>query len=187
MVDYLSNPKKCIVDDCSNFTYYPDIGFNEALVYSELYEVLNLYVRKLNALYESYQADEMNDVDFSNLDKDNEAILLNTIKKINEDDNMRIITLIGDIVIEGLIKYTDMLGKSCIESFNGSMVDQILLFLLELFLFFCVGKGILSKMIKNKQIEIDELVDLVFTVPTSTINIVPKYRRFIETGVFDDE
>jgi len=42
-------------------------------------------------------------------------------------------------------------------------------------------------MAKVKMIEMEELVNIVFTIPTSTINIVPQYRRFIETSEINDD
>ena len=33
----------------------------------------------------------------------------------------------------------------------------------------------------------NEIVNIIFVIPTSTINMIPQFKKFVETGSFDEE
>jgi len=41
--------------------------------------------------------------------------------------------------------------------------------------------------IKNKNKILREMVDIIFIIPNSTVNMVPQLKRFIETASFEEE
>jgi len=92
-----------------------------------------------------------------------------------------------DHIVSGLQEFDVLLLDYVDQNTKSSYIFVIILFVLSAIISPYIYFTSLKKMAKNKLVEMEELVNIVFTIPTSTINIVPQYRRFIETSEINDD
>lgn len=187
--DFLSDTDSCNIEDCESLNFSSDIGYNIANIKLPLYGMIDYYIRKLTSLYNRNLANGIlhdDDVDIYYNIK-NAEYCQNTITQVNTDKLLRSIESFGPVVIQSLMDLTDLLTQNMASDYNIQIIFQIVFFVLGIFIFPLVTRNLLSNIIKDKKKEIIELIEMIFVVPLSTINIIPKYRRFIETGKLDDE
>jgi len=89
-------------------------------------------------------------------------------------------------IFYGLEQFDDILYNNVYESINGTL----------LYLTFITIAGVISivtasivtykTVIKTNEI-LNELVNVIFIIPQSTINMIPQFKRFIETGSFEED
>jgi len=85
-----------------------------------------------------------------------------------------------------LVKFDNILYNNIFESIQGTI----------LYLMFITIVGVISittatiityrTVIKTNEM-MNEIVNIIFVIPTSTINMIPQFKKFVETGSFDEE
>ncbi|ORX43646.1 hypothetical protein BCR36DRAFT_586578 [Piromyces finnis] len=76
------------------------------------------------------------------------------------------------------------------ENIKGSVKKIMMLLLLAIFgdiIFYITSFLIAYKDIHTTNKILNELVNIIFIIPQSTINMIPQFKRFIETGSFEEE
>jgi len=86
----------------------------------------------------------------------------------------------------GLEKFDTILYDMLLESIRSTMMYLIAIIFVGVALI-SVAFLIIYRMIKSTNENLNELVNLIFVIPQSTINMIPQLRRFIETGGADDD
>jgi len=86
----------------------------------------------------------------------------------------------------GLEKFDTILYDMLFESIRSTMVYLIIIIFVGISLI-SLAFLIIYKMIKSTNENLNELVNLIFIIPPSTINMIPQFKRFIETGGADEE
>ncbi len=90
-----------------------------------------------------------------------------------------------DHIIAGCLKSEEVLFEHILNSIKTSIITIILLIIIGIILYL-ISFIISYKFMKAVNKILEELVDVIFIVPQSTINMVPQFKRFIETGSFED-
>ncbi|ORX86349.1 hypothetical protein BCR32DRAFT_290074 [Anaeromyces robustus] len=109
------------------------------------------------------------------------------IYQINNNDVLKFQNHTMNHIISGLQEFDQLLLDYVESSSTTTFIVMIVLFVVSAIISPYIYFTSLKKMAKVKIIEMEELVNIVFTIPTSTINIVPQYRRFIETSEINDD
>jgi len=89
-------------------------------------------------------------------------------------------------ILGGLTKFSNIMYDNVQESIRSIMLYIIVIFMITGG--FVSGSFFLTfKIILKTKKSLEELANIVFLVPQSTINMVPQYKRFIETASFEEE
>lgn len=109
------------------------------------------------------------------------------INDVKTNDVLRFQNLTLQHIVSGLQEFDVLLLDYVDNATKKSYIIVIILFVVSAIISPYIYFTSLKKMAKVKMVEMEELVNIVFTIPTSTINIVPQYRRFIETSEINDD
>jgi len=90
-----------------------------------------------------------------------------------------------DHIIAGCLKSEEVLFDHVLESVKSSIELLILMIAIGVVLYF-ISFIIAYRLMKNTNKILEELVNIIFIVPQSTINMIPQFKRFIETGSFEE-
>jgi hypothetical protein len=111
----------------------------------------------------------------------------NLLETFRTNDVLRFQNLTMFHIVVGLQEFDQLLLDYVEDSSETTFILVIVLFVVSAIISPYIYFTSLKKMAKVKMIEMEELVNIVFTIPQSTINIVPQYRRFIETSEINDD
>ncbi|OUM61736.1 hypothetical protein PIROE2DRAFT_12191 [Piromyces sp. E2] len=185
-LDSLLIDQKCRLEEdvCDTIVEVPSIEVTKNIVKLGLNELIEEFIDKAKAtLYGSHI------IEFKNEDHMYGSIIesnLDFILKCFDDGNFLFQFNTADHVIGALTKFDDLLYDNLFQSLKS----------VSLYLVFIVIGGtiliIISFFITYRTIKLtsdtlNELVNMIFIIPTSTINMIPQFKRFIETGSFEEE
>eukprot|EP00833_Pecoramyces_ruminatium_P005484 jgi/Orpsp1_1/1179516/evm.model.c7180000069650.1 len=179
---------KCYYGNCtSDPNYDSKIGYVQDIVTLPLNDLIQENISKVYRLLRETDFSYLNS--FSNLfaggiDKEGAQKILDTM---NTNDVLRFQNLTMFHIIAGLQEFDQLLLDYVDNSSDNTFLYVIILFICSAIISPYIYFTSLKKMAKIKMVEMEELVNIVFTIPTSTINIVPQYRRFIETSEINDD
>jgi len=88
--------------------------------------------------------------------------------------------------INGLDKFYTTLFESLFQTVRSTML-YLILFVLGGTILLVISFIISKRSIKSNQRILNEMVDIIFFIPKSTINMVPQLKRFIETATFEED
>jgi len=179
---------KCYYGNCtSDPDYNSKIGYVQDIVTLPLNDLIQENISKVYRL--------LRETDFSYLstyanlfaggiDQEGARKILDTL---HTNDVLRFQNLTMFHIITGLQEFDQLLLDYVKESSDTTFLLVIILFICSAVISPYIYFASLKKMAKVKMVEMEELVNIVFTIPTSTINIVPQYIRFIETSEINDD
>jgi len=180
---------KCYLENCTiDPDYDSRIGYVEDIVTLPLNDLIEESISRVHRL--------LRETDFTYLSSYTDLSLgggitkKKAVKLINEvktNDVLRFQNLTLQHIVSGLQEFDVLLLDYVDNATKKSYIIVIILFALSAIISPYIYFTSLKKMAKVKMIEMEELVNIVFTIPTSTINIVPQYRRFIETSEINDD
>jgi len=91
-----------------------------------------------------------------------------------------------DHLIAGLLKFDSILYDNLFETVKSTMLYLVFIIIGGVVLII-ISFIISLRTIRRTSESLNELVNTIFVIPTSTINMIPQFKRFIETGSFDEE
>jgi len=90
------------------------------------------------------------------------------------------------ILFDGLERFDAILYNDLFNSIRVTLLYLIIIIFIGIF-FISISAVITYKMIKSTNEILNELVNMIFIIPTSTINMIPQFKRFVETGSFEED
>jgi len=89
-------------------------------------------------------------------------------------------------IFDGLVKFDNILYNTIFDSIHGTIIYLTFITMLGIVSITTATIITYRTVIKTNEM-MNELVSILFIIPTSTINMVPQFKRFLETGSFDEE
>ncbi|ORX43142.1 hypothetical protein BCR36DRAFT_146999 [Piromyces finnis] len=174
--------------NCTSDPYYDSkIGYVEDVVTLPLNDLIKENVSKVYRLLRETDFSYLNSIPNLFADEINKEKAVSLIDSINTNDVLKFQNLTMNHIVSGLQEFDTLLLDYIGLQTKSSYIFVIVLFIVSAVISPYIYFSSLKKMAKNKMIEMEELVNIVFAIPTSTINIVPQYRRFIETSEINDD
>ncbi|OUM67884.1 hypothetical protein PIROE2DRAFT_58476 [Piromyces sp. E2] len=183
--DFIIN-KSCKLDEdvCENLEEIPEIGFTKNIVQMGMNEILDEMINAGMAIVQS-----VNIKDYKTNENLYENFLVGSkecIERCFMNPNFYFIYSILDHAIAALKKSEEVLFSNVMQSVRETMTYLIFIILLDIILFI-VSFVITYRVMKSTNKILEELVNIIFLIPQSTINMIPQFKRFIETGSFEEE
>jgi len=91
-----------------------------------------------------------------------------------------------DHSMAALLKSESVLYNKMVASIKSTMIYLIYVILLDIVLYI-VSFVTVYKSVKTTNKILDEMVNVIFIIPQSTINMIPQFKRFVETGSFEED
>ncbi|ORX47805.1 hypothetical protein BCR36DRAFT_355165 [Piromyces finnis] len=112
-------------------------------------------------------------------------------------DNTRLFLAFGNVdfyfellaiehLFAGLEKFDAILYENLYSSIKSTMAYLVFIIFVGIILI-SIAFIMIYSMIKSTNERLTELVNMIFIVPPSTINMIPQFKRFIETSSFEEE
>jgi len=185
-LDSLLIDQKCRLEEniCETFEEYIALDVTRNIIKLNLNELIDEFLTKAKSvLYKSHVHDYKNEdhIYNSNIESDMDFIL-----KCFDDTDFLFQFYIIDHLGAGLLKYDKIVYNNMFTSIRSTILFLILIFFVGMFLII-VSFIISIRSIKKASQILNELVNMIFVVPTSTVNMIPQFKRFIETGSFEEE
>jgi len=175
--------ENCTIDS----DYDSRIGYVQDIVTLPLNDLIQENISRVHRLLRETDFSYLNS--FSNLSyggiTKEKAVEL--IYEVKNNDILRFQNLTLNHIVNGLQEFDVLLLDYVQSQTKSSYILVIILFVISAIISPYIYFTSLKKMAKVKMVEMEELVNIVFTIPQSTINIVPQYRRFIETSEINDD
>jgi hypothetical protein len=183
-LDDLIINKDCRFDDnrCETIEEMPDIGFTKNAIKMHLNEFVDEMIERFKVILKSSKLK-----DFKTYDHMYKNIYDNTrlfMAFQSSDFYFELVAI--EHLFAGLEKFDTILYDMLFESIRSTMVYLIIIIFVGISLI-SLAFLIIYKMIKSTNENLNELVNLIFIIPPSTINMIPQFKRFIETGGADEE
>ena len=89
-------------------------------------------------------------------------------------------------IFTGLEKFDDILYNNIYESINGILLYLTFITIIGVISIITASIVTYKTVIKTNEV-LNELVNIIFIIPSSTINMIPQFKRFIETGSFEED
>jgi len=89
-------------------------------------------------------------------------------------------------IFAGLEKYDHILYNNVYESINGTLLYLLCITMVGIISIVTASIVTYKTVIKTNEI-LNELVNVIFIIPPSTINMIPQFKRFIDTGSFEED
>ncbi|KAL6597662.1 hypothetical protein U3516DRAFT_564382 [Neocallimastix sp. 'constans'] len=184
-LDTLLNNNYCKLDNsiCESLDEIIDIGFTKIIVKLGLNELLEEYLDRSKSILKK-----------SNIKKyKNEEHIYQYKYDINQfrnyclnDADFRFQYETLSHCINGLDKFYVILFDTLFDELRSTMYTMVCCSLIGVILI-SISFIISYRSIKNKNKILREMVDIIFIIPNSTVNMVPQLKRFIETASFEEE
>jgi len=180
---------KCYLGNCTMDPDYDSrIGYVEDIVTLPLNDLIEESISRVHRLLRetdfTYLSSYSELAAGGGITKEKAVKLINDVKT---NDVLRFQNLTLQHIVSGLQEFDVLLLDYVDNATKKSYIIVIILFVVSAIISPYIYFTSLKKMAKVKMVEMEELVNIVFTIPTSTINIVPQYRRFIETSEINDD
>jgi len=184
-LDELLLDKKCRLEtnDCDSTEDRPEINITKNFVKLGVNEVIDELIEKCKAILKksrvkNYKTEE-------NIYGEGENYINKVINAFNSPE-FYFELLIVQHIFDALVKFDNILYNNIFESIQGTI----------LYLMFITVVGVISitsatiityKTVIKANEMMNEIVNIIFVIPTSTINMIPQFKKFIETGSFEEE
>ncbi len=89
-------------------------------------------------------------------------------------------------IFVALEKFDDIVYNNVYESINGTLLYLLLITMVGVISIVMASIVTYKTVSKTNEI-LNELVNVIFIIPPSTINMIPQFKRFIETGSFEED
>jgi len=185
VIDHITKNKGCFElkyqNNCDPSNYDSTYGFTEEVATLPLNELLREYLFYIKNFIDNVNDEKYIKLPFVN--KENIQILYQ--QEVNDNffkfQEKIVNNIIGSVeaINQNLMEYLDMNINSNKENVTVfSIVTSILLVLIDIFVF--------NNIYEEKVKEMNALVSFVFLMPKNIVNKNDKFKKFLETGSFDN-
>ncbi|ORX50292.1 hypothetical protein BCR36DRAFT_57982 [Piromyces finnis] len=185
-LDSILIDQKCRLDDdiCESLEESIIIDVTKTVVKFGLNELIEEYIDKAKStLHKSQIRDIKNEENiYGSIATLNNEFLLECFGNANFLFQHKVI----DHLIAGLIKFDNILYENLFQSMKTTLYNLILIIICGIILII-LSLIISLRAIRKTSETLNELVNMIFVVPTSSVNMIPQFKRFIETGSFEEE
>jgi len=185
-LDSLLMEYHCLLDEeeCEAITDEPITGYTKNMVKGGLNALIDEYVDKAKTILYQSNLKKCKSYDFIYKPLTTPIGISMMISVQNPEVSFQIYTM--NHILGGLTKFSNIMYDNV-----QNTIKTIMLYIFAIFMItggFVSGSFFITfKIILNTKKVLRELVNIVFLVPQSTVNMVPQFKRFIETGSFEEE
>lgn len=150
--------------------------------------LINEYLKRSKSLLEDVNIEYYRDIDkILNFKNKIEKKANKTIHEINNNPILAFQSSTIKYITNGIETFEYLLFNEIISSIKGKYMPLLYIgFIIGIILNTIIYEILVKTTINKKIKEIKELINTIFFVPLSVVNISPKFKRFIETGEIDD-
>ncbi|OUM61056.1 hypothetical protein PIROE2DRAFT_13052, partial [Piromyces sp. E2] len=161
---------KCYLENCTiDPNYDSKIGYVQDIVTLPLNDLIQENISKVYRLLRETDFSYLNSFDnlfVGNIDRERAADIINSI---SNNEVLKFQNLTMDHIVNGLHEFDNLLLDYVDQKTKSSYIYVIVLFIISAVISPYIYFTSLKKMAKNKMIEMEELVNIVFTIPTKDL------------------
>jgi len=182
--DFMIDQKCRLEEDvCEKLTEIPEIGFTKNMVTLGINDVIDEIANAGLAILRQADIKEYRTEEYMYHEVlDSADRFLDVAFK---DPNFLFIYHMTDHIIAGCLKSEEVLYDHVLEFVKSSLLTLILMVVIGVVLYF-ISFIITYNLMRNTNKILEELVNIIFIIPQSTINMIPQFKRFMETGSFEE-
>ncbi|ORX48390.1 hypothetical protein BCR36DRAFT_405014 [Piromyces finnis] len=184
-LDSINIVNGCKLDQeiCDTIDEYYDYDFTKGLVKTGLNNIIEEFLNKMKIIaYKSRIKDIKNEQYMYNNDHN---YILKAINAYTCPEFLFELNVMQHI-IGGLEKFDKIVYDKIYESIKAASSNLVLTTLLGILLI-TISSFITYRSVIDANKKIIELINVIFIVPQSTVNMIPQFKRFIETSSFEEE
>jgi len=168
---------------CDTFVDRPELSLTKNMLKQGLNEIIDELIQKSKSILSMTRIENYKNMDIMyGPPEDIFFKLINTFTHIEFQfslDGM-------PHIFAGLEKYDHILYNNVYESINGTLLYLLCITMVGVISIVTASIVTYKTVIKTNEI-LNELVNVIFIIPPSTINMIPQLKRFIETGSFEED
>ncbi|OUM68445.1 hypothetical protein PIROE2DRAFT_58097 [Piromyces sp. E2] len=184
-LDSLIIEQKCKMDEesCANIEEDMTCEYTESIVKLGLNELIDEFLDKMKVILMKSKIKNIKNTQYIYYNDHN--FIIKAISAYTTPEFLFELNIMQHI-LAGLEKFDSILYNNIYESIRTSVITLLIITIVGVVLIISAALMTYRTVVETNE-SLNELVDIIFIIPQSTINMIPQFKRFIETSSFEEE
>ncbi|ORX80700.1 hypothetical protein BCR32DRAFT_19092 [Anaeromyces robustus] len=171
--------------ECDTFEDVPEYDVTQQILKIGINEIIDEYLDKLKAIIKSVDIKESRSIEHMYGSTDISSYIYKVFAAF-ADANFNFELNSINHIFAGLEKFDEIMYEIVFESIRSTLLYMVTITIVGIII---IGITIIIsyRVIITTNETLNELVNVIFLIPQSTVNMIPQFKRFIETGSFEEQ